>query len=176
MSAESSLLGAAGEHFVMSELLRRGFIAALAPQGVPNADIVVTDLVGDKLCTIQVKSRRAIGSDGGWHMKPKHASLIGERLFYCFVDFGQSPEVRPEIFLLPSSKVAEVINCSHLSWLSTPGKRGQKRNDSNVRRLIPDYSNSYLGTQNPFPKGWMDVYKNAWHLLGLQSNEDEITI
>jgi hypothetical protein len=38
MPSQSTLLGAAGEHYVMAELLRRGYVAALAPQGVPNAD------------------------------------------------------------------------------------------------------------------------------------------
>jgi hypothetical protein len=46
MASQSTLLGAAGEHHVMAELLRRGHIAALALQGVPNADIVVTDIEG----------------------------------------------------------------------------------------------------------------------------------
>ena len=70
MASASTLLGAAGEYYVMSQLLRRGFIAALAPVGVPNADIIVTDDLGDRLCAIQVKSRRDIGADGGWHMRP----------------------------------------------------------------------------------------------------------
>ena len=42
MPSNSTLLGAAGEHYVLSQLLRRGYIAALAPIGLPNADIVVT--------------------------------------------------------------------------------------------------------------------------------------
>ena len=46
--SHTSLLGAAGEYYVMSELLQRGYIAALAPQGVPNVDIVVTDLSGNR--------------------------------------------------------------------------------------------------------------------------------
>lgn len=50
MASSSSLLGAAGEYYVMAELLRRGYIAALAPQGVPNADVVVTDVEGARLC------------------------------------------------------------------------------------------------------------------------------
>src|SRR3546814_5267743 len=48
MVSATSLTGAAGEHFVMSELLRRGMIAALAPAGVPNCDIVVTDDIGER--------------------------------------------------------------------------------------------------------------------------------
>ncbi len=43
MASNSTILGAAGEHYVMCQLLRRDLIAALAPTGVPNADIIVTD-------------------------------------------------------------------------------------------------------------------------------------
>jgi hypothetical protein len=74
----------------MAELLRRGYIACLVPAGVPTADIVVTDIFRANLCSIQVKSRRDIGSDGGWHMGEKHESLVVDKLFYCFVDFGKS--------------------------------------------------------------------------------------
>ena len=79
MPSQSTLLGAAGEYHVMAELLRRGYIAAIAPQGAPNADIVVTDIEGSRHCSIQVKTRRDIGSDGGWHMKAstKTSARIG---------------------------------------------------------------------------------------------------
>ena len=84
MVSASSLVGAAGEYFVMSQLLRRGLIAALAPVGVPNCDIVVTDEIGDRLCAVQVKTRNNTGADGGWHMGKKHESLTSPSLFYCF--------------------------------------------------------------------------------------------
>lgn len=171
MASATALLGAAGEHFIMCELLRRGYIAALAPQGVPNTDIVVTDLTGHRLCTIQVKSRRDIGADGGWHMGPKHERIIGDRLFYCFVDFGKTPKDRPSVFVMPSSVVAEVISVSHKAWLSVPGAKGQKRNDSKMRRLMPDYKKSYHPNPTPYPLGWMDQYRDAWHLLGLEKRE-----
>src|SRR5713226_2689054 len=129
MPSQSTLLGAAGEYFVMSELLRRGYIAALAPQGVPNADIIVTDQEGLRLCSIQVKTRRDLGSDGGWHMKAKHENLYAGRLFYCFVDFGKSPEICPVTHILPSSVVADALRYSHQRWLAMPGKRGQVRKD-----------------------------------------------
>src|SRR5271170_2200026 len=109
MHSQSTLLGAAGEHYVMAELLRRGYIAALAPQGVPNADIVVTDLEGTRLCSIQVKTRRDIGSDGGWHMKAKHEDIRGDRHFYCFVNFGKTTDDRPTVHVLPSVLVADVL-------------------------------------------------------------------
>src|SRR3546814_17866078 len=71
MVSATSLTGAAGEHFVMSELLRRGMIAALAPAGVPNCDIVVTDDIGERLCAVQVKTRRGQGAARGWHVGKK---------------------------------------------------------------------------------------------------------
>ena len=37
----STIIGAAGEYHVLSQLLRRGWIAALAPDGAPNMDILV---------------------------------------------------------------------------------------------------------------------------------------
>ncbi len=167
MASQTALLGAAGEHFVMCELLRRGYIAALAPQGVPNTDIVVTDLTGHRLCTVQVKARRNAGSDGGWHMALKHEEIMGDRLFYCFVDFGSTPKDPPLIFVMPSRIVAEVIRSSHRVWLSNPGRNGQQRNDSKMRRMLPDYSKAYHPETTPYTDGWMDHYKDAWDLLGM---------
>lgn len=66
-----TLIGAAAEHYVMSQLLMRGCIAALAPTGAPFADIIVSDLDARILCALQVKARTS-GSDGGWHMSEKH--------------------------------------------------------------------------------------------------------
>lgn len=72
MACDSTLLGAADEHYVMSELLRRGYIAALAPHGAPNADIVVTNRDETRLCSIQIKTRR-FGSNGGWmNVRTRH--------------------------------------------------------------------------------------------------------
>jgi len=62
----STMLGAAGEHYVMCQLLRRQMIAALTPAGVPDADIIVSNRLGDRLSAVQVKARRDIGSDGGF--------------------------------------------------------------------------------------------------------------
>ncbi|MEF2550920.1 hypothetical protein VQ042_06005 [Aurantimonas sp. A2-1-M11] len=126
MASKSTLLGAAGEHYVMSQLLRRGYSAALAPVGVPNADIVVIDDIGERLCALQVKSRLEKGSDRGWHMKEKHELLSAPTLFYAFVDFGKEDlHEAPKCWLLPSAVVADVIRRSHAAWL-LPARRGNR--------------------------------------------------
>ena len=115
MISSSTTLGAAGEHYAMCQLLRRGFIAALAPAGVPNADIIVTDEIGDRLCAVQVTSRVAKCADGGWHMKAKHESVVSDTLFYAFVDFGASLTALPASFIVSSRVVAGVLRRAHAS-------------------------------------------------------------
>ena len=161
----SSLIGVAGEHFVLCELLRRGYIAALAPSGVPNIDIVVTNIDGSRLCSIQVKSR-SYGVDQGWHMKKKHEEKLGERFFYCFVDFEIDETQSPIVYVVPCDIVAQVLSKSHQQWLATPGHKGQARKDGDMRRLRPDYSTLWK-ENNPYPSGWLSLYKNAWDILKL---------
>ena len=100
----SRIVGAAGEHHVLSQLLRRGWIATLAPDGAPNMDILVTDENSKKLCAIQVKTRRDIGRDRGWHMRPKHETMIAADLFYVFVDVGRRPSDRTVSYVLPTTE------------------------------------------------------------------------
>jgi hypothetical protein len=168
MPSQTSLLGAAGEYFVMAELLRRDYIAALAPQGVPNADIVVTDCDSQRLCSIQVKSRRAIGADGGWHMKQKHENIRADRLFYCFVNFRKAPSDRPIVHVMPSIVVAKVLSLSHRKWLANPGRNDKPHNDGQMRRMLPDYTKIFGSTDNPYPLGWLDQYLDAWELLRIE--------
>jgi hypothetical protein len=175
MASQSTLLGAAGEHYVLCQLLRRGYIAALAPLGVPNADILITDLDGQRLVAIQVKTRRNIGTDKGWHMKPKHERLISDSLFYCFVNFGDDLEDRTQTHVVPSGVVAAAIRDSHRHWLNRPGAKGQAHRDSQVRRFLPDYTKVFGDGHPLYGPNWIDKYLEAWELLGTpQKNQSEI--
>src|SRR3974390_2174238 len=123
---ESSTTAAAGEYYVMCELLRRGLIAALAPRGVPNTDIVVTNKIGDQLCAVQVKTRLERPADGGWHMKAKHEEIASPQLYYAFVCFGVEP---PGCWIVPSRIVAKALKESHRKWLGMRGRNGQEHKD-----------------------------------------------
>lgn len=164
MVSASSLTGAAGEHLVMSQILRRGFIAALAPAGVPNCDIVVTDDLGERAFAVQVKTRRNIGSDGGWHMSKKHEQLTSPTLFYCFVDLGRQPSDHPTIYVVPAPVVADVLTRAHQAWLAKPGRGGKPHRDTDFRRFLPDYSHLSL---EDFALGWLDQFRGdaAWDQL-----------
>lgn len=170
MPSKTSLTGVAGEHYVLSELLRHGHVAALAPMGVPSADIVVTNEEGSRLCSIQVKTRRGIRVNGGWPVKATIAT--GERYFFCFVDFQEPKKVRPLVYVMPAAVVAEVITKAYQKWLSTPGRNGQPHKENPVRVLLPDFS-SVWASDNPYPKGWMDQYQDAWDVLGLETTDPD---
>ena len=121
MPSQTTLTGAAGEYFVMAELLRRNYISALAPHGVQPLTLSSRTLkVQDS--AESVKSRRERGSDGGWHMNEKHERTRAKHLFYCFVDFGKTVSDRPSTFVVPSNIVAKVVAASHKKWLADPGK------------------------------------------------------
>jgi hypothetical protein len=157
----------------MSELLRRGYIAALAPQGVPNTDIVVTDIDGTRLCSIQVKTRRS-GSNGGWIMSAKHERLRGERLFYCFVDFQNVADQKPLVFIVPATVVADVLSASHRTWLGTPGRAGQIHKDSPIRQFLPSYSHIFLKEPHSYAEGWLDCYRDNWNILSLEPTSVDV--
>lgn len=174
MAAISSrIVGAAGEHYVLCQLLRRGGIATQAPDGAPNMDIIVTDTASTRLCSLQVKARRDIGADRGWHMKQKHEEIIAPDLFYAFVDFGRDATQQPACFLLPSQVVADVIAGSHRVWLAMPGRNGQAHNDTVMRRFLPSYD--HLTAEDDagarfireHRAGWLEPYREGWDILGL---------
>jgi hypothetical protein len=163
----TTLAGAAGEHFVMGELLRRGVIAALAPAGAPNMDILITDISGHKLAAIQVKTRRKCGSDDGWHMSKKHESIIDPAIFYVFVDLAADI---PVYYIVPSEVVATVVKTQHEIWLRKPSKSGKLKATTEMRRFSGTYdARRWSGISaddeifvESHLQGWLDQYRGAW--------------
>jgi hypothetical protein len=160
--SDKNLVGAAGEHLVLSRLLAKGILASQAPRGARKADILVNHLDDAPPCLIQVKTRSTKGGDSGWHMSVKHESIIDKDLFYCFVDLSVE---HPKIFVMPSKIVAKFVKETHETWLNTPGKNNQKHNDSDIRRITPNYKVDSDGNST----SWMDEYLENWDLiLGLK--------
>ena len=171
---DKSLIGAAGEHHALGQLLRRGWIASLAPYRAPYMDILVTDKNSEKQCTIQVKTRQGgIGKRSGWLMNPKHETMIADALFYVFVDLGKQSSDPIDCYILPSKVVADCIRRCHQVWLATPGEEGQPHNDSGRRKLYLDHSYIESITEegktiiDQYRAGWLNQYHENWSILGL---------
>jgi hypothetical protein len=66
-AGEGTLVGNAGEYYVMAELLKQGIIAALAPRNSPAFDILATK--GDKTVRIRVKTKSEEYNSWRWVAK-----------------------------------------------------------------------------------------------------------
>lgn len=152
---DNSITGAAGEHLVLSRLLSMQVLAAHAPRGVRKVDVLVNHLDGKSSCLIQVKTINGLNANLGWPMEPKHEEIIDKDLFYCFVAIEGDKSM---VYVIPSAKVAKVLRDSHLTWMKTPGKKGQKHSETS-RRFI---KNKYPIKIKSAPAGWMDKYLEAW--------------
>ena len=155
---DKQLVGAAGEHLVLSRLLTRGYLAAQAPRGVRKADILVNHLDGKSAVLVQVKTRQS-DNDGTWMLTKKIENIRDKDLFYCLVDL--KPE-NSKIYVMPSEVLAEVTKVQHETWLKLPGKNGKEHMDSDMRTI----SNKFPWPVSVAPEGWMDKYLEKWDLIG----------
>jgi hypothetical protein len=159
VTRDKQLVGAAGEHLVLSRLLNLGYLAAPAPRGTRKVDVLVNHLDGKAPCLIQVKTRTGLDADQGWHMSVKHEEMRDPDMYYCFVALG---DIQSNVYVIPSEVVANAVKDSHATWLNTPGAKGQQHNDTDIRRI----KNRYGMVLESAPDGWMDKYLENWELLG----------
>jgi hypothetical protein len=147
---------------VLFRLDQLGVMSSLAPRNSPDVDVLAfVQGTATTSAEIQVKTRTR-GPDGGWPTGKKHENIVRPSLFYVFVDLEPSA---PTSFVVPSGVVADVVRRSHAAWLATPGKNGRAHQDTDMRRVIPEYSFAVSGYQ----AGWMEQYRERWDLIAQRS-------
>ena len=154
-AVQRSLIGPAGEHFVLFRLYQQGMLASLSPPGSPTVDVLVLAADERVVATLQVKTRTR-GADKGWHMNVKHEHISAPRCLYAFVDMEVPEGVMPITYIIPSGQVAKMLAASHKAWLAIPNHR-----DNPMRRVRPSHPFKVPG----YPDGWMDQYREAWAQL-----------
>jgi hypothetical protein len=154
---QKSLVGPAGEAYVLFRLYQQGMLASAAPPGSPTVDILVLSPDETIIASLQVKTR-TYGREKGWHMSEKHEQIVQQRLFYALVDL--EPEL-PATYVVPSAVVADNISSSHRAWLATPGQRGQPHRDNRFRRV---QSTQSFVVPN-YPNEWLEEWRERWDLL-----------
>ncbi len=142
------LSGVSGEYFVAAELSRRGCIASITLRNSRGVDILATTEDASHSVAIQVKTNQAGTKD--WILHAKAEAEFAEKLFYVFVNLN-GINGTPEYHVVPSGTVAEHCRRTHAEYLATPGRKGQKRKDSSMRKF-DDAAGEYRG---------------RWDLLGL---------
>ena len=114
-----TLIGAAGVHFVVSELSLRGLVALPTIRNTAGIDILVSEPDGSVHANLQVKTRSS--EEDYWPTSRPERCLKGPRSFYVFVRYLPD-EKRFEAFLESGSNVAKQVQEN----LQDDQKRGLK--------------------------------------------------
>ena len=139
MNRNNISTGNAGEYFVAGELERHGYTVAVPMSNTKDFDILAINRKNNQHFAIQVKTTSQ--SAKRWTLNKKNEKLFGNTIFYVFVSLKGLDN--PEYHIVPSKIVADYIRNGHKKWLSTPGKNGQKHNDTDRRTFI-DKDDEYL--------------------------------
>lgn len=132
-------IGNAGEYFVAGELERNGFTVAVPMSNVKDFDILAIQRETNKQFAIQVKTTSY--KQRRWTLSRKNEELEEDNIFYVFVALNEKEP--PEYHIVPSKIVAKSLKENYQIWINTPGKKGQKHNDTSLRNFyIKD--DSYL--------------------------------
>jgi hypothetical protein len=156
-SGLGTLIGNAGEYYVMAELLKRGVVAGLMPRNAPAFDIITTK--GERTARIRVKTKSAQYDHWRWVAK-KDGTLFKELSSTC--DFTVLVDLAVEtkdmdFFVVPTTTVEKWLKEDFERWVRTPGTKGQQRDpDNKVRAFSQKEHAEQLGP-----------YRNAWDSLWL---------
>lgn len=143
----SGLSGVAGEYLVAGELSRRGYLATITLRNSKGVDVLVTNDKATRTAAIQVKTRYSKGT--AWVLNEKAEKYHAPNFFYCFVSLNYGEPA--DFYIVPSKVVAETIKKHNRNWLKTPGRAGQKHNQTTMRTFRDDEGK----------------FLNHWNLLGL---------
>lgn len=157
-----NLIGNAGEHFVMAELLRHDIVAALAPRNAPGIDILADS--GKYTYRIRVKTKSHEAESWVWMAKWEEPEatifpgLNGESRNYkddliALVDVPKAGP--PTIHLLSTTVVDRFLKKNHQEYLDTPGRGGRRHQPSRMRRLETGEDLEKLSRESPV--GWQDI-------------------
>ena len=116
---------------------------------VKDFDILAINRTTYEQFAIQVKTTGY--KQKKWTLSKKNETLVGDNIVYVFVSLNELDV--PEYHIVPSKIVAETIKNFHQNWLDTPGKKGQQRNDTNIRNFF-DKDDKYLNCWD-----WLDYKK-----------------
>jgi hypothetical protein len=141
---DTSLVGAAGVHAVVSELSLRGLIALPTIRNTAGVDVIVSNKPGTWHANLQVKTSRSLVTF--WPIGKNYSDWVGTNNFYVFLRFNNKIG-RFEIFIESSTEVAK--NCD-------AGVKREK--EKGLKQWAPCF----------YPKGQYDKLKSQWENFGLQ--------
>jgi hypothetical protein len=150
-----ALIGNAGEHYVMAELLKRGIIAALAPRNAPGFDILATKPEKpDEMVRIRIKTKSEKYDIWQYSVK-KDESIF--RFLQHGGDFTVLVHLADDVkdvryFIVPTKLIQDWLIKDFKEWLRTPGRGGRPRSKESKKRIL-QYS-KHEEDLMPFENNW----------------------
>jgi hypothetical protein len=152
------LIGNAGEHLVIGELLRRGAVATLAPRNFAAFDVLVT--VDRFTAHVRVKTKTAWADSWVWNVKK--TGEIFDRLkrqgdFTILVDLPESPEPA-RFYVVPTPQLDQQLRDDFTWWVNQPpkNKQGRPHDPRNKMRRIG---------HKPEQWDWLKAFRDKWELI-----------
>lgn len=166
MRSVSSLeIGNAGEYFVLAELIRRGWMAAMTARNNHAYDILAKR--GEQFAAIRVKTKTSAFKLFQWNAKPNgdiFLELTPQHDFCVLVDIPEDSGDGPTYYVVPTPVIDKWLRDDFNVWVNTPGAKGQQRAEDNKRRLF--YADDDSGKLSHGYRIKLSPYVGAWHLLG----------
>jgi len=154
-AGEGSLIGNAGEYYVVAELLKRGVVAALAPRNTPSFDILATK--EKRSIRIRVKTKSAEYSVWQWAIK-KDGSIFRDLSEHgdvtVLVDLAwETKDLK--FYIIPTYKIDAWLKRGFEKWVSTPGRNNKPRSQTNPKRNLNQKAYAQV----------LSEYLNQWEKL-----------
>ena len=121
---DNALIGAAGVHWVVSELSRRGLVALPTIRNTSAIDVLVTNPAGSFHANLQVKTSQ--NRTSFWLIGKRYKNWLGRNNFYVFVRYLEK-ESRFEAFLETAGRVAKETDPEWVPAWYLPKKEAERK-------------------------------------------------
>jgi hypothetical protein len=164
----SAFAGNAGEFFVLAELTRRGWTAALTARNNRAYDILAKR--GNDFAAIRVKTKTSAFDLFQWNVKPTgeiFLEMTEEHDFCALVDIPEQASLPPTYYIVPTPVIDKWLRDDFQTWVTTPGAKGQQRDATNKRRIFyvdddtEKLSHGYRQKLAPYEGGWLALGKRT---------------
>lgn len=144
---QTTLTGAAGEHYVAFALSTHGYIAALTRGGTPSVDILCSSVDGKRTLAIQVKTmgyayrgRKRKPEESHWEFDVgwKAVGNRDDSFLYAFVCLTGTGDGKPSVFIAPPSDVADALGDGYKRNMFWIMEKDRRRYEIENWKLIED--------------------------------------
>ena len=155
-AGEGTLIGNAGESYVLGELLKRGIVAGLTPRNTRAFDILAKK--NNKFVGIRVKTKSHEYREWQYSFKKDrsiHLELSKNGDFTILVTLSMQIKDM-KFFIVPTIQIDKWLREGFKKWVETPGKNNRPHNPENKKvHLLEDKHATELEKK----------YLNAWDTL-----------